>query len=71
MTVLQKLQIRKSEISESINTLLGNDSRTEEQDGELAKLSAAGQSIEPEIRAAIIASPDPQETVLEGDAESR
>ena len=71
MTILQKLQIRKSEISESINSLLGNDSRTEEQNGELVKLTADGTAIEPEIRAAIVASPDPEETLVEGDAETR
>ena len=71
MTILQKLEIRQSEIRESINTLLGNDSRTEEQNGELVKLTADGTAIEPEIRAAIVASPDPEETLVEGDAETR
>ena len=32
MTTLQKLQVRQSEIRESINALLGNDSRSEEED---------------------------------------
>ena len=71
MTTLQKLQIRQSEIRESINTLLGNESRTEEQNGELVKLTAEGTAIEPEIRAAIVASPDPEEILVEGDAETR
>ena len=57
MTVLQKLQVRQSEIRETINGLLGNDARTEEQDGELVKLTAEGQKIEPEIRAAWLPSP--------------
>ena len=52
MSPLMKLQVKQSEIRESINSLLGNDSRTEEQDAELVKLTAAGQAIEPEIRAA-------------------
>ena len=56
MTILQGLQVKQSTIRESINTLLGNDSRTEEQDGELVKLTADGTAIEPEIRAAIVAS---------------
>ena len=47
MTVLQKLQVRQSEIREKINTLLGNDKRSEDQDAELVKLTAAG----PEDRA--------------------
>ena len=71
MTVLQKLQIRQSEIRESINTLLGLETRTEEQDAELVKLTSEGTAIEPEIRAAIVASPDPNETRVEGDAETR
>ena len=68
MTILQGLQIRKSAISESINSLLGLETRTEEQDGELVKLTGEGQKIEPEIRAAIVATPDPKETRVEGDA---
>ena len=56
MTAVQKLTIRQSEIREAINSLLGNDSRTEEQDAELVKLTDEGQKIEPEIRAAIVAS---------------
>ena len=73
MSPLQKLQVRQSEIREKINVLLGNDKRSEEQDAELVKLTTEGQKIEPEIRAAIIAAPDPEEaeTVETGDAESR
>ena len=73
MSPLQKLQVRQSEIREKLNTLLGNDKRSEEQDAELVKLTTEGQKIEPEIRAAIIAAPDPEEaeTVETGDAESR
>ena len=73
MTKLQGLQIRKSEISEQINAILGLDARTDEQQGELEKLTAEGQRIEPEIRAAIVASPDPDETqtVATEDAEIR
>ena len=37
MTILQRLQVRQSEIRESINTLLGNDARTETEQGELGK----------------------------------
>ena len=72
MTVLQKLQVRQSEIRETINGLLGNDARTEEQDGELVKLTAEGQKIEPEIRAALVAEPDPETTITNtGDPETR
>ena len=71
MTVLQNLQIKKSSISEKINSLLGLETRTEDQDAELVKLTEEGTAIEPEIRAAIVASPDPDETRVEGDAETR
>ena len=64
--------LRQSEIREAINALLGNDSRTEEQQGELEKLTGEGQKLEPEIRAAIVAEPDPQEVVTDtGDPETR
>ena len=73
MTILQKLLVKQSEIRESINTLLGLETRTEEQDGELSTLTLEAQRIEPEIRAAIVASPDPAPTHTEAteDTEAR
>ena len=72
MTILQKLEIRQSEIRESINTLLGNDARTDAEQAELEKLTGEGQAIEPEIRAAIVAEPDPETTITDtGDPETR
>ena len=71
MTTLQRLQLRQSEIREKINTLLGLETRTEEQDGELVKLTGEGTALEVELRAAIIAQPDPAEVRVEGDAETR
>ena len=71
MTILQKLQLRQSEIRQAINTLLGNDARTDEQQGELEKLTGEGQKIEPELRAALIAAPDPEVTTITGDSETR
>ena len=71
MTKLQTLQIRKSEISEKLNALLGLETRSEEQDGELVKLTGEGQKIEPEIRAALVAEPAPNDTLVTGDAEAR
>ena len=68
MTTLQKLQLNQSAIREKLNVLLGNDSRSDAEQGELEKLTAEGQKIEPEIRAAIVASPDPKETHDAGDA---
>ena len=72
MTILQKLQVRQSEIRQSLNKLLGNDARTEAEQGELERLTSEGQQIEPEIRAAIVATPD-QETIVTstGDPETR
>ena len=73
MSPLQKLQVRQSEIREKINTLLGNDKRSETEQAELEAMTTEGQKIEPEIRAALIAQPDPDEaeTVETGDAETR
>ena len=72
MTVLQKLQVRQSEIREQLNTLLGLETRTEAQDTELTELTGEGQAIEPEIRAAIVAAPDEQTVVTPtGDPEHR
>ena len=36
MTILQQKLIRQSEIREKLNTLLGNDARTDEQQGDRA-----------------------------------
>ena len=73
MTILQKLQLKQSEIREKLNTLLGLETRTEEQDSELTTLTAEGTAIEPEIRAAIIAAPDVEQTIVTplGDPETR
>ena len=72
MTILQKLQLRQSEIRGTINSLLGTDSRSDEQQVELEKLTSEGTALEVELRAAIVAEPDPQEVVTPtGDAETR
>ena len=72
MTALQKLQLKQSEIREKLNTLLGNDARTEDQDKELVALTAEGQAVEPEIRAAIVSEPSQEEVVTPtGDPETR
>ena len=72
MSPLQKLQVRQSEIREKINTLLGNDSRSETEQAELETLTTEGQKLEPEIRAALIAAPDPETTITDtGDPEQR
>ena len=72
MTTLQKLQVKQSEIREKINGLLGNDARTEDETAALEKLTGEGQGLEVELRAALIASPDPAEVVTKtGDPEQR
>ena len=72
MTTLQKLQLRQSEIRQSINGLLGNADRTEDEQGELEKLTGEGTRIEPEIRAAIVAEPDQETTITNtSDPETR
>ena len=72
MTALQQLQLRQSEIRQSINSILGNDSRTEDETAELEKLTGEAQKIEPEIRAALVAEPDAETTITNtGDPETR
>ena len=72
MTILQKLQVKQSELRGSINAILGLDAQTEEQKAELLTLTTAAQELEPSIRAAIVATPDPQEvTTITGESETR
>ena len=72
MNKLQKLQIRQSEIRQRLNELLGLETRTEEQTSELKTLTAEGSAIEPEVRAAIVSTPDPEEVITKtGDPETR
>ena len=71
MTALQRLTLRQSEIRQSINSILGNDSRTEDETAELEKLTGEAQKLEPELRAALVAEPDDDEVVVGGDAEMR
>ena len=72
MTILQKLQLKQSEIREKINELLGNDARTEDETAALEKLTGEGQGLEVELRAAIVAAPDPEiKTTQTVDPETR
>ena len=59
MTPTQKIQIRQSELRESLNKLLDRDERTPEQDTELRELTDKAVATEVELRAAIVAAPDP------------
>ena len=72
MTTLQQLQLRQSEIREKLNSLLGKEERSENENADLEKLTGEGQKLEPEIRAAIVAEPDPATTITDtGDPETR
>ena len=57
-----------SEIRQSLNELLGKDERSEKANADLEKLTAEGQKLETEIRAAIVAEVPTNETHVEGDA---
>ena len=45
MTILQKLQLRQSEVRQSLNALLGLETRTEEQDTESYRVSRRPNSL--------------------------
>ena len=71
MTAVQKIQIRLSECRQRLNTLLQVEKRSTEEDSEMATLTAEVSAKEPELRAAIAAEPDLEETRVAGDAETR
>ncbi|MCY4637546.1 MAG: phage major capsid protein [Acidobacteria bacterium] len=59
MTKAQTITIRLSECRQKINDLLGVETRSDEQQADLEKLTGEVQKLEPELRAAIAAEPDP------------
>ena len=74
MTKSQKITIRLSECRQKLNELLQVDDRTDEQQTELERLTGDVQKLEPELRAAIAAEPDPQTTTTQtehADPETR
>ena len=63
MTILQRLQIEQSEKRQRVHVLLeAGDTMTDEQRAELATATTRLQTIEVEIRAAIVATPEVTET---------
>ena len=64
MTAEMTLRLRQSEVREAINTLLGLEERTDENRSELRVLTGEAQGLEIEIRAAIVAAPDPDPATL-------
>ena len=71
MTVAQTIQIRLSSCRQRLNELLGVETRSAEEQTEMEALTNEVSAKEPELRAALAAEPDPQEVVVEGDAETR
>ena len=69
MTKSQELQVRQSQVRQKLNELLGVETRSTEQQTEFEKLSDEAQKLEPELRAALLAEPDPVETIVAGGGE--
>ena len=58
MTNRQKLELRQSELREAVNKLFKVETRTKEQDGEIATMGDELIALDPLLRAAIVAEPD-------------
>ena len=72
MTTVQTIQIRLSECRQRLNELIGNETRSPEEQAEMETLTAEVSKREPELRAALAAEDDPQEVVTNtGDSETR
>ncbi len=73
MTESQRITVRLSECRQRLNDLLQVETRSEDEQSELERLTGDVQKLEPELRAAIAAEPDP-ETIPAGapaDPETR
>ena len=71
MTAAQTIQVRLSFLRENLNRLLSIETRSAEEQTEMETLTNEVSVKEPELRAALAAEPDPEETLVEGDAETR
>ena len=71
MTRAQEIQVRMSEKRQKLNELLGVETRSTEQQAELERLRAEIQKLEPELREALAAEPDPETRSVTGDPETR
>ena len=72
MTKAQTITIRLSECRQKINDRLGVEDRSADQQAELETLTREIQKLEPELRAAIAAEPDPEARVTDTlDPETR
>ena len=71
MTAAQTIQVKLSTCRQRLNELLGIETRSAEEQTEMETLTAEVSKREPELRAALAAEPDPDETRVSGDAETR
>ena len=73
MTTLQKITLRLSEVRSRLNAIAGleGEALTKEITAESETLQTEYKELETRNRAAIVAEPDPEETRVEGDAETR
>ena len=66
MSAAQTIQIRLSECRQRLNTLLQTETRSAEEQTEMETLTNEVSAKEPELRAALAAEPDPEETRVDG-----
>ena len=71
MTAAQTLMLKLSSARQRLNELLQVETRSAEEQTEMETLTAEVSVKEPELRAALAAEPDPEEVLVEGDAETR
>ena len=71
MTKSQELMLKQSELREKANSLLELETRTTDQETEMGRVTTELQQLEPELRAAIAAEPDPAAVVTLDDPETR
>ena len=71
MTAAQRIQLKLSSCRQRLNELLQVETRSAEEQTEMETLTTEVSAKEPELRAALAAEPDPEETLVEGDAETR
>ena len=71
MTAAQTIEVKLSTCRQRLNELLQVETRSAEEQTEMETLTNEVSAKEPELRAALAAEPDPEETRVEGDAETR
>ena len=71
MRTRDRIALAMSEHRQAINGLLGKDELTEDERAELAAKTTRAQELETELRAAIVADPDPEPNTGTEDGEGR